>query len=251
MHPTEYQNIADHEATYWWFQCKRRLIKDSIQRYGHAIPATARMLDIGCGPGGNLAVLRQFAPQAMGMDFSLYALQFARQNHQGALGQASVLDIPLQDHSIDLVTILDVLYHQWIPDDSVALQECYRILKPGGVLILTDSAFSFLNGPHDATNLAARRYTVSEMHQNLTNIGFEIEKESYVYALLFPIAFLKRWGQRTFSTGAESASDIQPLPPWLNTLLLKLTLLELTWLKFGRLPFGTSIFFVARKPEID
>lgn len=249
MHPSEYQNIAEHEATYWWFICKRHLIRQSIERYRPAVPETSRMLDIGCGPGGNLAVLRQFTSRTIGFDFSSQALRFARQKQDVQLGQASVLQIPLAENSLELVTILDVLYHQWIADDVAALAECYRVLKPGGTLILTDSAFTFLSGPHDAANLTARRYTIPEMCQKLTGLGFNIEKASYLYALLFPLVFLRRWSQRKFGASHQAASDIQALPTWLNQTLLRLSLLEVAWLKRGNLPFGTSVYVVARKPD--
>ena len=204
------------------------------------------MLDIGCGPGGNLTVLAAHTTHAIGMDYSPYALAYAHQHHEH-LGQASVLNLPLADNAIDLITILDVLYHQWIPDDVTALRECHRILKPGGILILTDSAFEFLGGPHDETNMTARRYTLPQMQKKLTSLGFEILKSSYIYSFLLPIAFLRRWMQRTFTTHTEPTSDIQVLPQWLNKALLMLSIAEQAWINTRSVPFGTSILFVARK----
>ena len=246
MHPTEYANIATHEQTYWWFVAKRRLVNDIIGRYCELSSASMSMLDLGCGPGGNLSVLNRHTTQAIGLDFSPYALSYAHQHHEH-LGQASILNIPLPDSSIDLITVLDVLYHQWIPDDMIALRECHRILKSDGVLIITDSAFAMLGGPHDAANMTARRYSLPQMQTKLTHLGFEILKSSYVYSFLFPVALIRRWMQRTFATGAEPASDIQGLPSWLNNLLLTLSTMEQSWLKSKRMPFGTSILFVVRK----
>lgn len=257
MQSNEYQNLAAHESTYWWFISKRRLVKQCLQQYGSSGPqgkpdlSTSYVLDIGCGTGANLVQLRSLAPAAFGFDFSAEALKFAKCQHQGHLSQADVSRLPLADHSLEVITILDVLYHQWIPDDRAALAEVYRVLKPGGLLILTDSAFAFLRGPHDAANLGARRYTRPQMRARLVQLGFDIHKESYVYALLFPIAFLRRWLQRTFAQHSPPTSDVQTLPAWLNAILLHLFSLELAWLKYGALPWGTSILFVAQKPETD
>ena len=152
-------------------------------------------------------------------------------------------------NSLDVVTSLDVLYHRWISSDEGALAECYRILKPGGVLILTDSAFSFLSGPHDAVNLTARRYTLPQMREKLGRLGFKIKKQSYIHAWLFPIALARRWFQRTLAGQSPPTSDVQSLPGWLNIVLLQIGLLEVTWLKTRSLPVGTSILFVAQKPR--
>jgi SAM-dependent methyltransferase len=257
MQSNEYQNLAAHERTYWWFVSKRRLVEQCLQQYGPPGPqgrpnlSTSYVLDIGCGTGANLARLRSLAPAAVGFDFSVEALKFAKRRHQGHLGQADVLHLPLADHSLDLITILDVLYHQWISDDRAALAEIYRVLKPGGLLILTDSAFSFLRGSHDVANLGARRYTRPQMRAKLVQLGFDICKESYVYALLFPIAFMRRWLQRTFAPHSPPTSDVQALPAWLNAILLNVFSLELAWLRYGSLPWGTSILFVVRKPGTD
>lgn len=248
MERSEYMRLAEHENSYWWFVVKRRLVRYCVQRYGPPTLDVAYLLDIGCGTGANLAQLRQFSPHSIGLDYSPEALKYARSRHGVQLGQGDILHIPLAGNSLDLVTCLDVLYHRWISSDEAALAECYRILKPGGMLILTDSAFSCLSGPHDAVNLAARRYSVPQMREKLVRLGFKIKKQSYVHAWLFPIALIRRWFQQTMSPRSSPRSDVQALPGWLNTLLLLIGSLEITWLKAGNLPLGTSVLFVAQKP---
>jgi ubiquinone/menaquinone biosynthesis C-methylase UbiE len=247
MHPTEYANLAAHENTHWWFVGKRRLIAQMLRRYRLPDLETGTILDIGCGTGATLAALSSVSPHVLGLDYAADALKWAKQRHPGRLGRASVLQIPLASNSIDLVTILDVLYHQWVSNDAQALAELYRILKPNGLLIITDSAFSFLSGPHDEINLAARRYTLPPLRDTLSQLGFRILKQSYAYAFLLPIAFLRRWWQRTFASQHTPQSDVEAVPAWLNSLLLLLFSTELNWLRFGRLPWGTSILFVVRK----
>ena len=248
MHPTEYDRLAAHEGTYWWFVAKRRLVKEVIQRYGPPSLIDRHILDVGCGAGANLAQLQSLTRRAVGIDFSPHALKYAAQHHRAQLAQADALQLPLAGQSVDVITCLDVLYHRWLPDDEAALAEYHRVLKPGGLLILTDSAFASLSGLHDETNLAARRYTLPQMRAKLRRRGFRLEKASYLYFSLFPIALLRRWLQRALANADTPVSDVQPLPAPVNALALKFFMLEFAWLKVGRLPFGTSIFFVARKP---
>ena len=253
MQPAEYETLAALENRYWWFIGKQRLVKAMIQQYSPVYSEKGCILDLGCGAGANLTQLQALTSLAVlmvGFDRSAMALKFAKRAHNHSLGQADILRLPVADQVANIITLLDVLYHQWVRDDELALAESYRVLKPGGLLILTAPAFDFLTGPHDVANLTARRYRLSQMMAKLTRTGFEIKKQSYVYAALFPFAFLWRWGQRIWGDERSSPiSDLRPLPFWLNRLLLTLFLLELAWLKKRSLFWGTSILFVARKPD--
>ncbi len=247
MHPKEYQRLVAFEESYWWFIARRRLLRQCMAQYAPGTQSGVIVADVGCGTGATLTRLRNTYAFAFGLDYATEALKYCRRKHRGYIGQANVLKLPLADGCLDLAITLDVLYHQNVPDDEAALREIHRVLKPGGLLILTAPAFDFLNGPHDETNLTARRYTLPRMRAKLISAGFKIKKESYAFTLLFPVAFLLRYFQRRFASKAIAPSDIQELPPIANKLFLKLHQFELTWLKAARLPWGTSILFAAEK----
>lgn len=103
------------------------------------------VLDIGCGTGVLLALGKQRYPHTrfIGIDPDTQALsiaknRFAKNNLEVELVQAFAESIPLPDSSIDRVVSSLVFHH--LPDEikCKAIQEIYRILKPGGKVVIAD-----------------------------------------------------------------------------------------------------------------
>jgi len=103
-------------------------------------------LDLGCGDGGNLVWLKNHLSELYGSDYNL--LRLLRAAHiEGVtkLFLADVTDYPVRDNSFDVIFFNHVLEH--IQDDEKALSEVYRILVPGGFVILgvpNEGAFFWL-----------------------------------------------------------------------------------------------------------
>jgi len=103
----------------------------------------ARILDIGCG-GGQLAIEIAKTRKDLGItgvDLSHSQVKRARSRGREAgvkidFIQASAMDIPFADESFDLVYSVDCLKH-W-PEKPRGLMECIRLLKPGGMLFITE-----------------------------------------------------------------------------------------------------------------
>lgn len=101
-----------------------------------------QILDVGCGIGGSSVYLAQkFNTQATGITLSPVQAKRATQRAQEAgLGTevqfqvADALDMPFADNSFDLVWSMESGEH--MPDKEKFLQECYRVLKPGGTLLM-------------------------------------------------------------------------------------------------------------------
>ena len=68
------------------------------------------------------------------------------------------------------------------------LADSYRILKPGGHIIITVPAFMWLWTHNDDLNAHVRRYTANELKQKLTQTGFKIRRVSYNNFFVFPLA---------------------------------------------------------------
>lgn len=124
-----------------------------LQRYAFAWDSLAgrrgRHLDLGCGDGGFLAVLRASTLlDCSGADPHTGYLATARQRCPDLPLHLIPVDggLGLRDGEFDSVSLLDVLEH--VPDEGKLLDEVHRILAPGGLLVLTAPrrhVFSFLD----------------------------------------------------------------------------------------------------------
>ena len=234
--------VEDH---YWWYQALRQHVADSIE------PGATKfsVLDAGCGSGGMLTVLREKFPQAelTGIDESEHAIELCRERNTGArLLQAGVHELPFPADAFDVVLSLDVWVNAGV-DDALAAHETHRVLRAGGKLILNLAAFEFLKGAHDEAVGAVRRYTRPQVRALLDGAGFAIDRLTYWNATFTPPIAVLRWLSRRRSASEEARSDFRPLPPFVNAALKNLAALELRASRHLSLPFGTSVFAVARK----
>jgi SAM-dependent methyltransferase len=233
------------EDRYWWYQALRQHVAASIR------PASPHfsLLDAGCGTGGMLQVVRQDFPDSdlTGIDASAHAIELATaRDIHATLRPANVHDLPFPENNFHFVLSLDVLSHTGV-DDSLATHEMHRVLRPGGRLLLNLAAFDFLKGAHDCAVDVDRRYTRPQVRALLTGANFQIERLTYWNATFTPpIAFL-RWLSRRRPQGHGPRSDFKSLPAPLNALLKSVAALELSASRHVSLPFGTSLFAVARK----
>ncbi|MDD4604648.1 MAG: class I SAM-dependent methyltransferase, partial [Bacteroidales bacterium] len=149
-----------------------------------------------------------------------------------------------EDGKFDLIIASDILEH--IKNEEEALLEWYRILRPGGKLILFVPAFNFLWSSYDEFNFHYRRYTKSYFLKKIVKAGFKVELTSYWNFILFlPIA-LVRIGTRLLNTRSRP-DRIFEINRYVNRLLLYLIRFENWLLGLIRLPIGVSLFAVVKK----
>jgi SAM-dependent methyltransferase len=243
MEWAEYQKMYELEDSYWWFVGRRHCVAMLIERW--MPPELAGpILDVGCGTGGNLAFLSRWG-RSTGIDFSPVALDFARRRRLPCLVQASGLALPYPDSTFSLVTVFDVLYHRWVADDSQVVRECQRVLRPGGWLLLAEPALPGLWSRHDEVYYAWQRYTLGEIGRMLGGAGFKLCKLSYTNALLLPLLVAARLVTRWLPSADDL--ELQPLPRWLNQVLIGVLSLEAVWLRRGTFPIGSSLLCLAQK----
>lgn len=241
MNPDEYRRMFQLESHYWWFVARRRLAFRLLRR-AIGDKEQPRLLDLGCGTGAFDLDLASIG-RPVGADMSRLALDFAATRGTFDLVQADGSALPFAAGSFDSVVGLDVFEH--IEDDRAALKECARVLRPGGVLVLTVPAFRALWGPHDVALHHFRRYRRAEVRARLVGAGLAPERLSYSVFFLFPIVLLIRLFEKRKRGPAEAS--LPSVPGWLNALLIALGGLEAALICSMSLPWGSSVVAVARK----
>jgi len=246
MEKDEYRKHFELEKDFWWFGGKRAMIRSVITSQ---LPSDygGRMLDIGCGTGFNLIFFQDYF-DGYGGDLSGDALFYAKKRNLGKLVQNDARHLPFKDGSFAFVSLLDVLYHKRIENDVSVLREVHRVLIDGGFLLITDSAFKFLQSRHDIALHARERYTIKTLKERLGEGGFIVKKISYFNFFLFPgIALVRRIQRRDSSQSLSPQSNLKAANPLLNFLLLALLRIEAFLVKRIRLPWGSSIICLAKK----
>ena len=240
MQTEEYQKMRDQEDHYWWFVARRRL---ALTLLADSVRPDATVLDLGSGTGAVLAEL-QARYQAVGMDFSPHALAFSRERGLKLLVGGDAEACPFADASFDAVVTLDTLEH--VRNDAKAVSEIYRILRPGGVLIMNVPAFRWLWGPHDVALMHFRRYTKPQVCALLRSAGLDVKRASYSVFLLFPVVVAIRILER-FRRGPAKVR-LPNVSSGLNRRLLGLMEFEGRLWQRGNLPYGSSLVAIATKP---
>ncbi|HEY5996789.1 MAG TPA: class I SAM-dependent methyltransferase [Candidatus Deferrimicrobiaceae bacterium] len=232
--------MRELEDRYWWYRSLHALVRAEVGDAG-------RILDVGCGTGGMLACLRD--RDCTGIDISGEALALARGRGLEGIHQASATELPFPESSFDAVLLLDVIYHRAVENDAVVLSECARVMRTGGVIILQAPAYACLSGTHDRAVHGERRYTAAGVRRLVEGAGLEVTHIGYRNFLALPFAIALRLVRRKGhpGRGAVPASDLRPLPGWIDRILFQASRLENAIVKWMPLPAGLSVWCIARK----
>jgi SAM-dependent methyltransferase len=246
MEAYEYEVMAAVEAAHWWYRGMRALSAAWLDQL-YEERSDLRILDAGCGTGGNGAFLERYGC-VTGLDISPLALTLGQRRLPGRLARASVAALPFPRATFDLVTSFDVLYHRAVIDERAALQETRRVLRPGGRLLIRLPAYRWLSSEHDRSVHGRHRYTAGETRGLLERAGFVVERLSYINSLLLPIPLLQRLAERLSPHQPPQRSQLELPSPLINAALGSVFSAEALWLRQGgRFPAGLSVLALARQ----
>ncbi|MCL4415425.1 MAG: methyltransferase domain-containing protein [Actinobacteria bacterium] len=165
------------------------------------IPTTSnlKILDFGCGTGDILQQVIKINPKAeyFGVDVSSLALKKAHKRFSKVkFYHAEDGDkLPLKSSSIDFILALDVLEHVYNTERTI--KELYRILKPGGQILVSTPYHGFIKNLilitlffeeyFDPRGAHIRHYSKKSLTTQLKDVGFSILKCNY-FGRFYPVS---------------------------------------------------------------
>lgn len=235
------------EVQHWWWRGRRNILKTFLAKYEGK---ENTILDAGCGTGSTIQFLSDYGV-TYGVDVSSVATNFCRKRGLKHIKKGDVSKLPYDDNFFDIVSCMDVLEH--IEHDEKAVKEIFRILKPGGEMLLTVPALPFIFSDHDRAQGHFRRYSRSDVKQLLESNGFTEKRTTHFNVLLsFPIILIRLLSRfKPFAKAADFDSklnyDIYKIKI-VNDMLSFIFSLEAILLQNMDLPFGVSILAIYQKP---
>jgi SAM-dependent methyltransferase len=239
------EQYANLERWHWWFRGRERILAAVLRREfdpeGHPTVAS-----VGCGPPEGLAWLEPIVGttgRVVGVDADPLHARPLRPGIRYVVGKLEAA--PLAGGSFDCVLALDVLEH--LDDDSRGLSEAARLLKPGGLLLVTVPALPSLWGGQDVVSCHRRRYTKRTLRDAFARAQLPRPRVTYFNTLLFPAVALTRWVRRAQGLGNRSRTDFDDNHPGLvNDVLAALFALERHLVRRVPMPLGVSLLATVR-----
>ena len=139
-----------------------------------------KLLDVGCGTGYLFELLlAQREAEYHGLDLSSEMLKMAEAKFNGsvALVEGSADRLPYADDSFDVVTCIQSFHHY--PDPDKAMQEAFRVLKPEGLYILSDTGVGGIGGWFDNHILFPLMKSGDHHTENRHGIARRMEKNGF------------------------------------------------------------------------
>lgn len=244
MERAAYSAMDAVERSHWWYVGRRKVLASLIDR-NVSLPPNPRLLDAGCGTGGNLAFLAQLG-ELNACEYDSEARAIARQKAAVDIVPAAFPDdLTRVGKDFDLITLLDVLEH--VEEDVATLRALGERLASDGRLLVTVPAIPQLWSAHDEVHHHLRRYTMNGLAQTIRASGLSIQAIGYFNSLLFPLAVVDRVVSRL--RGRDEANLTMP-PGWLNATLEKVFASEAVVLGYIRFPIGLSLYAVIGRQPI-
>ncbi len=242
MENAEYIKMGELEKKHWYFAAKRKFIDLVIKKYVRS-GESVKILDVGCGTG---AVLEQMASKnflVSGIDMNDTALEYCRQ--KGFSVEKGFADrMPYSAETFDIVFALDVLEH--LDNPELAVKEVKRVLKPGGLFIVTVPAHQWLWSYHDESLHHKKRYNKSDLNA-LLSADLTVLQNSWIHGFILLPAIMLRLLKNILGN-KNAGSDVKESSVFVNYVMSLVYFVELNVFKLlGTLPFGLSVLAVAKK----
>jgi len=247
MEKAVFQKIHELQKNGWWFgNARNQLVGSLMSKY---IPdyRNKKVLDVGCSEGAFLDYLSDKKVDVKAIDIDNNAIEFCKERGYGhQVKYGSLLDIPYEKESFDIVFLLDIVEH--VKDDHKAISEVSRVLGTDGSAIIIVPAYQWLWSKNDEAYHHQRRYSVNLIKELVKSQDLRITFISFFNTLLFPVFVIFTMLSK-FSGRKSGSTVLKPVPRLFNYLLTLIMQFE-KWLiiKAGmKMPFGSSVILVVAK----
>ncbi|WP_162604977.1 class I SAM-dependent methyltransferase [Geomonas terrae] len=229
------QNVGDYQSKHYggsvrtFMTVRLEAVLRNVDRL--SLSRGAKVLDAGCGPGALVEALARRELWVSGLDVSenMLARTAERMESLGeaypvSLKQGSIDSLPYSDDSFDLVCSTGVI--EYLDTDQLVLQEMYRVLRPGGFLLISvTNAWSPVNSLDFIVEFLKRRHMFLRCFNRIwTRLGKEpVLPRSFRVRRHRPSRFRKSLRQAGFEVLAAEFFHFMPWPRPLDKFFPKAT----------------------------
>jgi SAM-dependent methyltransferase len=251
MEPAYYDEYYRNEREHWWFRARESILRRQMERLisEGTIPTRPRILNIGAATGRSSEWLGELG-DVVSLEYDADCCRLTRERTGLDIVEGTILDLPWESGSFDVVCAFDVIEH--VEDDAGAVAEMKRVCRKDGILFVTVPASPLLWSEHDEINHHFRRYRMRELKalfkgsDVLLGTGFN----SVLFAPIAVHRVVRRLADRlSQARNRPLKSDFSRSQfPMVDGLLETLFRSESLWLSRGiGLPWGVSAMIIARR----
>ena len=243
-------DLTDKNAqSSFWVRSRNRLFKNIVTNC-LAQKGKTKLLEIGCGIGDFLhQIADEERLQITGSEIYLKGLRYAKKS----LPNVEFIQFDVTqgtiDENFDVIAAFDVIEHT--ENDGIAIANMNKMLRPGGVIIISVPQHMFMWGKLDEIVKHKRRYSRRELVKKVTQNGFTISRCTSFLFVLFPLMLVSR----LFDKGGDQSKPDEVafvkrvvFPRTLNWIFDLFMRIDEALIRLGfSLPFGGTLLIVAKK----